>query len=162
MKISFYPQENRTLRPYPLHTAVENTEKTKADTKMLLEDQVTISEEARQAWRTERARFMQMPEQDAVEKEDSTVSGSVAINSGKLARRLAAAKTKAQVQAVIAAIQSDLSECKAGEAQNMTIDTASVQAAKNILNQAKQQLGKVDDRDATPEEKMAFSVAGLM
>lgn len=89
-------------------------------------------------------------------------SGSIGINAGKLARKLAAAKTRAQVQAVISEIQQDLKECEAGEAQGMTVDEASVQAAELLLNQAHQRMGEAVGREATPEEEMAFALAGLM
>lgn len=94
--------------------------------------------------------------------ESSSCGGSVGINAGKLARKLSAAKTKEQLQAIIAEIRQDLKECEAGEAQGMIVDEASVQAAQNLLNQARQRMGSVADREATPEEEMAFSLAGLL
>ena len=95
-------------------------------------------------------------------EESGRSSGMVGINTGKLARKLAAAKTKSQVRAVIAEIQRDLKECEAGKAQGMDVDEASVQAAQNLLNLANQRMGQAADRAATPEEEMAFSMAGLM
>ncbi len=95
-------------------------------------------------------------------EESTSVGGSIGINAGKLARKLAAAKTKEQLQAVIAEIQQDLKECEAGEAQGMIVDEASVQAAQNLLNKAQQRMSSVAGREATPEEEMAFALAGLM
>lgn len=92
----------------------------------------------------------------------SKSSGCVAINAAKLARMLAAAKTRAQVQAVIAQIQSDLRECDAGKEQGFDVDEASVEAAKNLLQDAQQRMGQAEDREATPEEEMASALASLM
>ena len=99
---------------------------------------------------------------DNEEITSESVSQSIGINAGKLARKLAAAKTKAQVQMVIAEVQQDLAECEAGRENGVIVDENSVQAAQEVLNQANQRLNEVDDREATPEEEMAFSLAGLM
>ena len=97
--------------------------------------------------------------------EDGGMSGgrsSVGINAAKLARMLAAAKTRAQVQAVIAKIQADLKECEAGKQQGAEVDEASVQAAESLLQEAKSRLGSAENREATPEEEMASALASLM
>lgn len=99
---------------------------------------------------------------DNEEITSESVSQSIGINAGKLARKLAAAKTKAQVQMVIAEVQQDLAECEAGRENGAIVDENSVQAAQEVLNHANQRLNEVDDREATPEEEMAFSLAGLM
>ena len=80
----------------------------------------------------------------------------------KLARMLAAAKTRSQVQAVISKIKSDLKECDTGKAQGMEVDEASVKSAEQLLQTAKSRLGSAEDREATPEEEMAASLASLM
>ena len=94
--------------------------------------------------------------------ESSKSSGCVGINAQKLARMLAAAKTRSQVQAIIAQIQSDLRECDAGKEQGMDVDEASYSAAEQLLQQAQQQLGQAENREATPEEEMASALASLM
>jgi len=94
--------------------------------------------------------------------ESSKSSGCVGINAQKLARMLAAAKTRPQVQAIIAQIQSDLRECDAGKEQGMDVDEASYSAAEQLLQQAQQQLGQAENREATPEEEMASALASLM
>ena len=94
--------------------------------------------------------------------ESSKSSGCVGINAQKLARMLAAAKTRAQVQAVMAQIRSDLKECDSGKAQGMDVDEASYAAAQQLLQQAQQQLGRSENREATPEEEMASALASLM
>lgn len=90
------------------------------------------------------------------------MSGRVGINAAKLARMLAAAKTRSQVQAVITKIKADLKECDAGKEQGMDVDEASVKAAEQLLREAKSRLGGAEDREATPEEEMASSLVGLM
>ena len=104
---------------------------------------------------------------DAGSDEESGINaeqkkGKVGINAAKLARMLAAAKTRAQVQAVIAQIQSDLKECDAGKEQGFDVDEASVEAAKSILQDAQSRMGQAENREATPEEEMASAIAGLM
>ena len=94
--------------------------------------------------------------------DQSGTSGCVGINAAKLARMLAAAKTRAQVQAVIAKIQADLDECEAGKQQGMDVDEASVKAAEGLLQEAKSRLSSAENREATPEEEMASALASLM
>ncbi len=96
------------------------------------------------------------------ETEEEQSSGCVGINADKLARMLAAAKTRSQVQAVIMKIQADLNECEAGEKNNMDVDEASVKAAKQLLQEAKSRMGSAENREATPEEEMAAALAALM
>lgn len=96
------------------------------------------------------------------EKEQNRSSGMVGINAGKLARMLAAAKTRSQVQAVMAKIRSDLSECEAGKNQGMDVDEESVKAAKLLLQEAQSRMSSAEDRQATPQEEMAAAIASLM
>ncbi|MDE7303004.1 MAG: hypothetical protein K2N60_06765 [Oscillospiraceae bacterium] len=111
------------------------------------------------------------PEESAGEQEEQTeqgetegeqVGGCVGINADKLARMLAAAKTRSQVQAVIAKIQADLNECEAGKNNNMDVDEASVKAAEQLLQEAKSRMGSAENREATPGEEMAAALAALM
>lgn len=99
---------------------------------------------------------------EEAEGESTKSGGCVGINAAKLARMLAAAKTRAQVQAVLAKIQADLKECDAGKEQGMDVDEASYSAAEQLLQQAQQQLGQAENREATPEEEMASALASLM
>lgn len=101
------------------------------------------------------------PKEEA-EKDENKSSGMVGINAGKLARMLAAAKTRSQVQAVMSKIQSDLSECEAGKNQGMDVDEESVKAAKQLLQEAKSKMGSAENREATPQEEMAAALASLM
>lgn len=140
-----------------LHLQV--TGKQEEDTAETSETETDIPEDA------ENSLSSDIPEETIDDDEEITsesVSQSIGINAGKLARKLAAAKTKAQVQMVIAEVQQDLAECEAGRENGAIVDENSVQAAQEVLNQANQRLNEVDDREATPEEEMAFSLAGLM
>ena len=100
--------------------------------------------------------------QEKEEKDQNRSSGMVGINAGKLARMLAAAKTRSHVQAVMANIQSDLSECEAGKNQGMDVDEESVKAAKLLLQEAKSKMSSAENREATPQEEMAAAIASLM
>lgn len=141
-----------------LHLQV--TGKQEEDTTETSETETDIPEDA------ENILSSDIPEEETVDDNEEvtseSVSQSIGINAGKLARKLAAAKTKAQVQMVIAEVQQDLAECEAGRENGAIVDENSVQAAQEVLNQANQRLNEVDDREATPEEEMAFSLAGLM
>lgn len=141
-----------------LHLQV--TGKQEEDTTETSEAETDIPEDA------ENILSSDIPEEETVDDNEEitseSVSQSIGINAGKLARKLAAAKTKAQVQMVIAEVQQDLAECEAGRENGAIVDENSVQAAQEVLNQANQRLNVVDDREATPEEEMAFSLAGLM
>lgn len=109
----------------------------------------------------EKAEDIKSAEEESQDSE-SKASGSVGINAGKLARMLASAKTRSQVQAVLAKIQSDLKECDSGRAQGLEVDEASVKAAEQLLQQANSRMGSAEDREATPEEEMAAAMAALM
>ena len=109
----------------------------------------------------------QIGQEDQTDQEEGSgdqtgSSGKVGINAGKLARMLAAAKTRAQVQAVIAKIQADLNECEAGKNNGMDVDEASVKAAQQLLQQANSRMGSAENREATPEEEMAAALASIM
>lgn len=96
------------------------------------------------------------------ENEAEKTGGCVGINSGKLARMLAAAKTRSQVQAVMEMIMSDLRECDAGKEQGLDVDEASVKAAESLLEEAKSRMSSAEDREPTPQEEMESALASLM
>ena len=99
---------------------------------------------------------------EAEKTESESVGGAVGINAAKLARKLAAAKTQSQIRAVMAEIQSDLKECESGRAQGMDVDEASVKAAEQLLQEARQRMGQTENREPTPEEEMASALASLI
>ena len=94
--------------------------------------------------------------------ESESVSRSMGINAAKLARMLAAAKTRSQVQAVMDMIQSDLRECDAGKEQGLDVDEESVKAAECLLEEAKSRMSSAEDREPTPQEEMMSALASLM
>lgn len=103
------------------------------------------------------------PAEKPEEAENDKGSGSkVGINAGKLARMLASAKTRSQIQAVIAKIQSDLQECEAGKSNGSDVDEESVKSAEQLLQEANSRMCDAEDRKATPEEEMAVALASLM
>ncbi len=135
-------------------------------------DTVEISKDARHLYdlqksmETSDTNNVSAPEDEANEpseedNESTSSKTSMAINVGKLARRLAAAKTRSQVQSVLTAIQSDLRECESGKAQGADVDEESVAAAERLLQQAEQRLSEVDGREPTPEEETASALASL-
>ena len=101
-------------------------------------------------------------EEEESENESEKINGCIAINAAKLARMLAAAKTKAQVRRVMELIKSDLKECDEGKQAGWDVDETSYKAAESLLKEAESHLGRAEDRDATPEEEMMSSMASLM
>ena len=142
--------------------------------KPVTQDRVEFSAEGLAANEAENARDEEtavseeeIAEEEAPATEDDEigsekVSGSVGINAAKLARMLAAAKTRSQVQAVMELIQSDLRECDAGKEQGLDVDEASVKAAKSLLEEAKSRMSSAEDREPTPQEEMMSAIASLM
>lgn len=98
---------------------------------------------------------------NASEKESVTASGKVGVNVGKTARKIAAAKTKAQLRAVIAEIRSDMQEVKAGIEKGWC-DEIELDKVNSLMEMAQSRMGEVEDREATPEEESMFSMASLM
>lgn len=95
------------------------------------------------------------------EEESTTVSGSVAVNVGKTARKIAAARTKAQLRAILVEIKADMQEVKAGMSKGWC-NESELEKVNSLLAMAQNRMGKVEDREATPEEEMMFSLASLM
>lgn len=104
----------------------------------------------------------EIEEEEDSETESEKVNCCMAINAAKLARMLAAAKTKAQVKRVMELIKSDLKECDEGKQAGWDVDEASYKAAEALLKEAESHLGRAEDRDATPEEEMMSEMAALM
>ena len=100
-------------------------------------------------------------EEKESEIESESVSTSIGVNAGKLARKIAAAKTRGQLQMVIAEIRSDLEQVEAGLESGMC-DETEVEKVKNLLAMAENKMGQVEDREPTPEEENAFALASLM
>ena len=117
---------------------------------------VKWSEEDAKAEETEESEIAE----DA-EKESETIGGSVGVNVGKTARKIAAAKTTSQLRAVIAEIKGDMQEVKAGIEKGWC-DESEMEKVNSLMAQAQNRMGQVEDREATPEEENMFAMASLM
>lgn len=95
------------------------------------------------------------------EEESTTVSGKVGVNVGKTARKIAAAKTKDQLRAVIAEIEGDIQEVQAGIEKGWC-DQTEMDKVNSLMAMAQNRMGQVEDRQATPEEENMFALASLM
>ena len=95
------------------------------------------------------------------EEESETISGKVGVNVGKTARKIAAAKTKTQLRAVMAEIAGDMQEVKAGIEKGWC-DESEMEKVNSLMAQAQNRMGQVEDREATPEEENMFAMASLM
>ncbi|MBE5934892.1 MAG: hypothetical protein E7262_03780 [Lachnospiraceae bacterium] len=95
------------------------------------------------------------------EEESTTVSGSIGVNVGKTARKIAAAKTTSQLRMVIAEIKGDMQEVKDGMEKGMC-DESELAKVELLMSMAQNRMGQVDNREATPEEEQAFALASLM
>lgn len=93
--------------------------------------------------------------------EGETQTGKIGVNAGKLARKIAAAKTTSQLRAVIAEIKSDMQEVKAGIESGMC-DKSELAKVESLMAMAQNKMGEVEDREPTPEEESAFAMASLM
>lgn len=100
-------------------------------------------------------------EEIPTEKESETVSGKVGVNVGKTARKIAAAKTRNQLMAVIAEIKGDMQEVKDGMEKGWC-DESEMDKVKMLMSMAQNRMGQVEDREATPQEENMFALASLM
>lgn len=100
-------------------------------------------------------------EEIPTEKESETVSGKVGVNVGKTARKIAAAKTKDQLMAVMAEIKGDMQEVKDGMEKGWC-DESEMDKVKMLMAMAQNRMGQVEDREATPQEENMFALALLM
>ena len=100
-------------------------------------------------------------EEIPTEKESETVSGKVGVNVGKTARKIAAAKTKDQLMAVMAEIKGDMQEVKDGIEKGWC-DESEMDKVKMLMSMAQNRMGQVEDREATPQEENMFALASLM
>lgn len=96
-----------------------------------------------------------------IQKQMEEIGGSVGVNVGKTARKIAAAKTTSQLRAVIAEIKGDMQEVKAGIEKGWC-DESEMEKVNSLMAQAQNRMGQVEDREATPEEENMFAMASLM
>ena len=156
-----------------LQDMVDNTEKIRQEK---LEERKKAEEELKEhfgdrfkgfsvKWLEEDAKTEGMADAEDVEasseEESETMSGKVGVNVGKTARKIAAAKTTSQLRAVIAEIKGDMQEVKDGIEKGWC-DESEMNKVHSLMAQAQNRMGQVEDREATPEEEQAFSMASLM
>ena len=103
---------------------------------------------------------LQESESDS-EKESESMSVSVGVNVGKTARKISAAKTTEQLRMVIAEIRNDMRVVKDGMKKGYC-DESEMAKVEMLMSMAQSRMGQVEDREATPEEETAFSMASLM
>lgn len=97
------------------------------------------------------------------EQESERQSGAVAFNAAKRARQLAAASSRAQVQAVLSLLRQDLDDCKYG-LENGMCDQAEVDKVKAMIQQAQRRMSEVSGNSEEEQEGGfdAFAIASLM
>lgn len=93
--------------------------------------------------------------------EGESVKTSLGVNVGKLARMIAAAKTKGQLQAAILRLNSELQQVQNGKASG-ACGEAEVNQVRALLTTAQGRMGEVADREATPEEELAFAMTSFL
>ena len=76
-------------------------------------------------------------------------------------RQIAATATQGDMQAVLAILQQDLQELEDGYKQN-ACDAAEVEKAKKLIEQAKQQMGRLPDRAPTMAESSTMTINMLI
>ena len=86
---------------------------------------------------------------------------TVSINEDKRRRQIAAAATRGDMQAVLAILEQDLQELEDGYKQN-ACDAAEVEKAKKLIEQAKEQMGRLPDRPPTMAEASAQTINMLI
>lgn len=94
-------------------------------------------------------------------EENKNQKQTLAVNEGKLLRMIAAAKTKDQLQAVMAKLSSEMQQVKDGKANGMC-DQSEIDKVTKLVASAKQKMSSVDSREASPSEEMAFMLSSLM
>lgn len=99
---------------------------------------------------------------DAAKQNEEERSGKVSVNEGKRARQIAAAKNRAQVQQVLALLQNDLAECKAGLEKGWC-DESEIAKVEALLSKANARLSQVSQKTDDDQEGIdAFDLASLM
>ena len=122
-------------------------------------DSIEISEEGRLAAEQEKAA------EPAAEENEEEVSesqgGSVAVNEHKRARQIAAAKCQDDVRQLIALLQKDMADCKAGLEKGWC-DEAEIAKVQALLNSAQARLSQVPRETEYELGISEFDLAGLM
>lgn len=102
-------------------------------------------------------------DEDGLDTSEKT-SGKVGVNEGKRARQIAAAKNRGQVQQVLALLQKDLADCKAGLEKGWC-DESEIAKVEALINQAKARLSEVPQESSQEKSQSGldeFAMASLM
>ncbi len=112
---------------------------------------------------TEEITLPELRRQEDTNRDSQEQKGRIGFNAAKRARQLAATKNIGQVQTVIALLNQDLSECKAG-LQNDMCDEKEVQKVLAMLQQAQKRISEVSQEDGEEENQGfdAFAIASLL
>lgn len=106
-------------------------------------------------------------EQDDVEKSDGkenedfespekqTIGGKVAVNVLKRMRQISAASDKSQMQQVLAILNDDLSDCKAGLEKGWC-DQSEVAKVKSLINTAKEKMSQLPQNEKTEKDSQDY------
>lgn len=87
------------------------------------------------------------------EMETETYGGKVAVNEGKRLRQIASAKNPAQIQMVLALLNTDLSDVKRGKEMNMC-DDDEIAKVEALIQQAQQKSSQIQaENNGSEEEK---------
>ncbi len=124
-------------------------------------DTIEISDEGRLA--AEQAKALQI---DPAPKDDEELSeqrgGKVSVNEGKRARQIAAAQSREQIQQVMALLQKDMADCKAGLEKGWC-NEAEIAKVEALISQAKARMSQVPEKADDPLGGLdAFELASLM
>lgn len=101
------------------------------------------------------------------EEQDETASsekqgGKVAVNEGKRLRQIAAAKSRGQIQQVLALLQKDLSDCKAGLEKGWC-DESEIAKVEALISRAKERMSQVPQESQENQGGLdEFAMASLM
>ena len=87
--------------------------------------------------------------------------GKVAVNESKRSRQIAAAKSRNQLQQVMALLHKDMSDCKAGLEKGWC-DDAEIAKVQALLNSAQARLSQVPQKAEEEPGISEFDLAGLM
>lgn len=136
------------------------------------EDSVEISPEGRlaaalekeiqEAAAEEEKEAQEPAESDAEEAGTSEESGGkVGVNEGKRMRQILAAKSRGQLQQVLALLQQDLSDCKAGLEKGWC-DESEIAKVEALINKAKSRMNQVPQEAEQEGGLDEFAMASLM
>ena len=99
---------------------------------------------------------------DSTAENSDGSSGKVAVNEGKRARQIAAAKDQAQIQQVLALLRKDLSDCKAGREKGWC-DDSEIAKVEALISRAQARISEVPRKsDESRGGLDAFAMASLM